>query len=509
MRGVDFAWGVVPGRERELARALAAQGFGFVVRYLSAVDPTKNLTAAEVQAYRAEGLLIVTVYEDAATWMLGGSQAGTAAAETARRELAALGAPAHAPVYFADDFQITAGQIAVIDACLDATAAVLTQARNGIYGPLAAVTQARHVAYRWQTAAWSAGQWLPGDNLRQYATGGVTDGVRWDLDEAMTPDFGQWEWAEQWADYVTTGRESLVQIAAACDPPVGASTILRVTVEADRFFAPHLAGYVSAGNLTAPMPRGIVLRVPGSVSIPSRKRRARRAALAVAGAARSGAAATGTAVRAEPVMSAGLSAGLLSAALVLAGHLGYLHLTAAQSGAVLTAITAAAGAAAAAMTRPVRLGAVTAALSALAVAAGAFGLHLPAAWIGYQMPVASLLVGLILRLHVSPKESPAKAAAPGSVMLPTLTQRFEADFGQVHTALDKVLAHARQAAGAVDAVTPAVPQNTMSGAVTVQAAGPVPGAAPMPPVQILAVTGGTATAQAVPPPAGPAPPAVA
>ena len=308
-----------------------------------------------------------------------------------------------------------------------------------------------------------------------------------------------------WEDYVTTGAESLVQIAAACGGRADVTAILQHTMDAAGLLVPHLKAYVDAGNLAAPVPRRTTIRVPAGFALPARHRPVRGAVLAAARAARKGAAAAGTAGRAEPVMTAGLAAGLLSAALVLAGHLGYLHLTAAQSGAVLTAITAVAGAVAAARTRPVRVGAVTAALSALAVAAGAFGLHLPAAWIGYQMPVASLIVASLLRLHVSPKGSPAKAAAPGSVMLPTLTQRFEADFGQVHTALDKVLAHARQAAGAVDAVTPAAPQNTMSGPVTVQNAGPVPGTAASGPVQILAVTGGTATAQAAPPPAAPIP----
>ena len=204
-----------------------------------------------------------------------------------------------------------------------------------------------------------------------------------------------------------------------------------------------------------------------------RKHRLRKASLAVAGAARQ-------TVRAEPVMVAGLGAGFLSAALVFAQrHLG-LHLTAVQSGAALTVITAVAGAVAAAVTRPVRAGAITAALSALAVAAAAFGLHLPARLIGYEMPLASLIVGLILRLHVSPAGSPAKAAAPGSVMLPTLTQRFEADFGQVHQALDAVLAHARQAAGAVSAVIPAAPAAVPGPAAPPAETAPA-AAAPVPP----------------------------
>ena len=126
MRGVDFAWGVVPGRERELAKALKAQGFGFVVRYLSQTT-SKVITRAEAEAYHAEGLAIVTVYEDGATWMLGGAQAGTAAARLARQQLDAAGAPAHAPVYLADDFPVTPAQMETVNACLAGAAVGLTR----------------------------------------------------------------------------------------------------------------------------------------------------------------------------------------------------------------------------------------------------------------------------------------------------------------------------------------------------------------------------------------------
>ena len=194
MRGCDFAWGVIPGRERELARALKAQGFRFVVRYLSQTL-SKVITRAEAEAYHAEGLAIVTVYEDGANWMLGGAAAGKAAAELAQRQLTAAGAPGHAPVYLADDFQVTPAQFPALDACVAGAEQVHGKDQTGIYGPLAAV-QDIHARYRWQTAAWSGGAWDPADDIRQYATGGTTLGVQWDLDESMAPDFGQWQWPQ-------------------------------------------------------------------------------------------------------------------------------------------------------------------------------------------------------------------------------------------------------------------------------------------------------------------------
>jgi hypothetical protein len=191
-RGCDFAWGVQPGHERALARALKRAGFNFVIRYLS-FDQSKNLTRAEVEAYRAEGLDIVTVWESTATVALGGAAEGRQDAMAARELLHELGAPAHAPVYFAVDFDITPEQVPALDAYLDATAYVMTEQLNGVYGGYAA-DGAKHVHYRWQTTGWSQGKWRIADVLRQPGPQGETEGVTWDADIAEGADFGQWKW---------------------------------------------------------------------------------------------------------------------------------------------------------------------------------------------------------------------------------------------------------------------------------------------------------------------------
>jgi GH25 family lysozyme M1 (1,4-beta-N-acetylmuramidase) len=64
-------------------------------------------------------------------------------------------------------------------------------------------------------------------------------------------------------EYVTTGRESLVE-AGKEHGGVGASYILRLTLEADGRFSPDLAAYLDAGRLLAPMPAKITLRVPAA-----------------------------------------------------------------------------------------------------------------------------------------------------------------------------------------------------------------------------------------------------
>lgn len=61
-------------------------------------------------------------------------------------------------------------------------------------------------------------------------------------------------------DYKTTGRESLLEVAAS--HKTAPSTILRMTAIRDGKFHADLAAYINLGNLKAPMASGIVLRVP-------------------------------------------------------------------------------------------------------------------------------------------------------------------------------------------------------------------------------------------------------
>lgn len=335
MKGLDFAWGLVPGHERAFARAIKKQGFGFVVRYLSH-EPSKNLTRAEIHAYRAEGIEIVTVWEDAATGALGGSAQGIADARAAKALLHTLGAPDHAPVFFACDFPVTPEQMPVVDAYLDATAFVLTEAENGVYGDYAVVSRAQHIRYRWETSAWSAGAWSASAGMRQYAQGGVTDGVQWDLDVSLAGDFGAWRWHD------------------TPDTP-----------------------------------------------IPPKRHPVRKATKKAAHATKKTVTET---VKTEPVLTAGTGVGVLGAlAALLHTSLGldptWLH-------GILTALPAVGALLAALRTRPAKVTVIAGALGSLATACAAFGLHLPATLIGWQMPIAALIAGLLMRGAVSPRDLP-------------------------------------------------------------------------------------------------------
>lgn len=61
------------------------------------------------------------------------------------------------------------------------------------------------------------------------------------------------------AAVMTTGRESLLEFAA--EHKVPAAFVLRVNAVHDGHFSPALAAYIDGGNLKAPLPKGLLLRV--------------------------------------------------------------------------------------------------------------------------------------------------------------------------------------------------------------------------------------------------------
>jgi len=189
--GVDYA---------QVASASAIRAFvdhdvKFACRYYSH-STWKNLTPAEAKALAAAGLWIVTVWETTATRTLGGHAAGVDDARAAAVQAKACGQPADRPIYFAVDWDATAGQQAAINAYLDGAASVLGKKRVGIYGgygPVSRAMQGGHAAWGWQTYGWSGGRWYPGAQLQQYSNDHVIGGVGLDYDRATKSDYGQWK----------------------------------------------------------------------------------------------------------------------------------------------------------------------------------------------------------------------------------------------------------------------------------------------------------------------------
>lgn len=185
--GVDYAWSHPGGA------ALKAAGKKFACRYLSG-DSSKNLTKTESADLAAHGLSSVVVWESTANRALAGKAAGETDAKAAQKQATAAGMPGTRPIYFAVDFDATAGQQTAINAYLDGAASVIGRARVGIYGgyyPVKRALDAGKATWAWQTIAWSGGQWDARAHIRQGAQKTI-NGVGCDLNTGMLSDYGQW-----------------------------------------------------------------------------------------------------------------------------------------------------------------------------------------------------------------------------------------------------------------------------------------------------------------------------
>ena len=179
--GIDIAWA------RPTVAAIKATGAGWVARYFS-TDASKNLTAAEVHDYPANGLSIVTVWETTTGRATAGYAAGAADAKSAEGQRRAVGLPANHVHHFAVDEDTT---WVSVQPYFDGVISVLGLARVGVYGgfPVIEGAAAHGIPFLWQTVAWSGGRWSAHATIRQ--TGGTTLSGGADFDYAETADFGQ------------------------------------------------------------------------------------------------------------------------------------------------------------------------------------------------------------------------------------------------------------------------------------------------------------------------------
>ena len=187
LMGIDIAW------DRPTVAQIKATGAHWVGRYFS-TDPTKDITAGEVQAYQQNSLGIVTVYETTTGRALQGRAAGIYDANDAVRQRAAVGLPADAPIYWAVD---TDTDYASVSAYAEGWASVIPKGMTGPYGGYKIVEGAHYAGFRygWQTTAWSGGQWSKWASIKQVG-GSVLNGGA-DVDYAEVPDFGQYPRPEE------------------------------------------------------------------------------------------------------------------------------------------------------------------------------------------------------------------------------------------------------------------------------------------------------------------------
>lgn len=185
---VDYAFTAI--NEQALARG-GKHGAG---RYVGPGSAGKHLSATEVIRIHAAGLGIWLNVEGMSGDAAKGRRLGIIHAQQAEDARKALGCPP-VPLYFAVDFDVTAGQWPNVKSYLGGAASVIGPARVGVYGGINAVTWAardRAAAWYFQTYAWSGGRWFAGNHLEQYHNGVPLAGGTVDLCRALQANYGQW-----------------------------------------------------------------------------------------------------------------------------------------------------------------------------------------------------------------------------------------------------------------------------------------------------------------------------
>lgn len=195
-RGVDYS--ARPHDWVAFARALKAQGYTFVGRYLS--ERTKGITRVEYAALQGEGIDVYAYYETTEGAALEGYRMGVKHALSAAAYMRGFGAES-APVYFAVDTDTTGPRV---EEYFYGVRSVLPLERIGAYGGYHVIKwlfDHHFITYGSQTEAWSrVGGKLtfdPRAQIRQYTLpkhGAPTIlGVSCDLNIATADDFGQWK----------------------------------------------------------------------------------------------------------------------------------------------------------------------------------------------------------------------------------------------------------------------------------------------------------------------------
>ena len=193
MKGIDYS------KSRPDLGAVAAVGYKFICRYLS-YDRSKNIDRAERDLALSLGLSIVLVWETSAGRALAGYRAGQDDATEATNQARMLGITGR-PIYFAVDFDASAGDQPAIDEYLRGVANVIGPDRVGVYGSYWVIKRCLDngtAKYAWQTYAWSWNRELhytmidPRNHIFQYQNGIRGHGGEFDLNEARQEDFGQY-----------------------------------------------------------------------------------------------------------------------------------------------------------------------------------------------------------------------------------------------------------------------------------------------------------------------------
>lgn len=168
MKGIDCATPL----SAQLAKQIAAVGYEFVVRYLVPQRLAwKRLTKAEVEAIKAAGMQVASVFETSAARPAGGAAAGAVDGQEAYNEAVLIGQPLGSAIYFAVDYDAQPADYDKIEKYLRAAAGKITGYAVGVYGSYAVIEEMakrKACTHFWQTYAWSKGKKSSHANIYQH-----------------------------------------------------------------------------------------------------------------------------------------------------------------------------------------------------------------------------------------------------------------------------------------------------------------------------------------------------
>lgn len=168
---------------------LKAAGVKYVMRYLSPIESSKNVTRPEIDSIHENGMGVGFVFE----WYAGRAKEGRAAGETdghtAANLAAQLGIPANVPIFAAIDYDAPESDQEALNEYIDGFASILGgergEAAYGGYWIIKRLFDAGKIKFGWQTYAWSGGNWDERAQLRQTLNGQSVAGGQIDYDETQ------------------------------------------------------------------------------------------------------------------------------------------------------------------------------------------------------------------------------------------------------------------------------------------------------------------------------------
>ena len=262
--GIDYSW-ARPG-----GAAIKRAGKQFVVRYLfEDGQGGKGLDAGELADLVANGLEIVLVYEAYARSPIEGRATGKAHAEASQREINRLGLPKNSPVYFAVDWDASAGEQGAVDEYLRGCADVIGAGRVGVYGSYAVMDRCmanKTATWFWQTYAWSGGKVREGIHLYQYLNGQNLNGAV-DYNRTSLDNYGQVSKAGQISAPSQGGGAPAPAPAGGQYTVVAGDTLSGIAAR----FGTSVANLVSWNGITNPnlIRVGQILNVGGGAAAPA------------------------------------------------------------------------------------------------------------------------------------------------------------------------------------------------------------------------------------------------